>query len=87
MIVRSKSNPIIKPEDVLIDNDELEVFGVFNPGATKFNDEIILLLRVALKAKSEIGWIKIPVADKTDTFKIKILKWKKSKSLKVVKER
>lgn len=84
MIKRYKSNPIIKPEDVLFDSDELEVFGVFNPGATKFNDEIILLLRVALKPKSEKGWIKIPIADKVNSFNIKILRWKKTKSLRVL---
>ncbi|AFH48431.1 Putative glycosylase [Ignavibacterium album JCM 16511] len=84
MIKRYESNPIIKPDDILIDNDELEVFGVFNPGAAKFNDEIILLLRVAVKPKSEKGWIKIPIADKTDSFAIKILKWKKTKSLKIL---
>lgn len=83
MIKRYESNPIIKPEDISVENDELEIFGVFNPAATKFKDEIILLLRVALKAKSEKGWIKIPVADKNDSFNIKILKWKKHKSLKV----
>lgn len=83
MIKRYKSNPIIKPENINVENDELEILGVFNPAATKFKDEIILLLRVALKPKAEKGWIKIPVADKNDSFNIKILKWKKHKSLKI----
>lgn len=84
MIKRYKFNPIIKPEDVPFRNNELEVFGVFNPAAAKFTDETILLIRVALKPITEKGWIKIPIANKNNSFVIKVLKWKKQKSLKVV---
>lgn len=83
MIKRYELNPLIKPEDVLVENDEFEVYGVFNPGAAQYKDEIILLIRVALKPKSEDGWIKIPVADKSNSYKINILNWKKKKSLRV----
>ncbi len=84
MIKRYELNPLIKPEDVVVENDEFDVYGVFNPGAAKYRDEIILLIRVALKPKSEKDWIKIPIADKTNSYEFKVLKWKKKKSLSVI---
>jgi len=47
LTVRSDSNPIIKSEDVTPTHPELEVIGVFNAGVIRYNQEIILLLRVA----------------------------------------
>jgi predicted GH43/DUF377 family glycosyl hydrolase len=44
---RVAENPIITPEMVKPSEPNLEVIGAFNPGATRFGDEIILLLRVA----------------------------------------
>ena len=46
-VIRSPHNPVIGPEDVKPSGDDFEVIGVFNAGATRFEDEIILLLRVA----------------------------------------
>jgi len=46
-VFRSPQNPVIGPEDVKPSGDGFEVIGVFNAGATRFEDEIILLLRVA----------------------------------------
>jgi len=46
-VFRSPHNPIIGPEDVKPSGDEFEVIGVFNAGVTRFEDQIILLLRVA----------------------------------------
>jgi len=46
-VFRSPNNPIIKPEDVKPSRDDFEVIGVFNAGVTRFNDEVVLLLRVA----------------------------------------
>ncbi len=83
MIRRYSENPIIKPEDIKIYNDELEVFGVFNPGAAHFNEKIILLLRVALRCKSEKGWIKVLACDNNNNSELKVLKWRKTKSLKI----
>lgn len=48
-IVRYADNPIITKHDVKPSRDDFEVIGVFNPGAAMFNDEYILLLRVAEK--------------------------------------
>jgi predicted GH43/DUF377 family glycosyl hydrolase len=44
---RSPHNPVITPEDVTPSGDGFEVIGVFNAGVTRFEDDVILLLRVA----------------------------------------
>jgi len=44
---RCPHNPIIEPKDVKPSRDDFEVIGVFNAGVTRFEDEVILLLRVA----------------------------------------
>ena len=44
---RSPSNPIIEPKDVRPSRNDFEVIGVLNAGVTRFEDEVILLLRVA----------------------------------------
>jgi predicted GH43/DUF377 family glycosyl hydrolase len=42
-------------------NPEYVVKGAFNPGAVTFNDEIILLLRVAESCFEEKGYISVPI--------------------------
>lgn len=46
-ILRSVLNPIITPRNVNASSTDWEVIGVFNAGVAKYQDEIILLLRVA----------------------------------------
>lgn len=46
-VFRSQQNPVIGPGDVKPSGDDFEVIGVFNAGVTRFENEIILLLRVA----------------------------------------
>jgi len=46
-IFRSSQNPIIKPDDVKSSRKDFEVIGVFNAGVARFEDDVILLLRVA----------------------------------------
>ena len=46
-VFRSPYNPIIEPKDVSPSRDDFEVIGVFNAGVTRFENEVILLLRVA----------------------------------------
>lgn len=53
LIERFSGNPIIKPCDVPPSRDDYEVVGAFNPAATMFNDEILLLLRVAERPKDK----------------------------------
>ncbi len=45
--IRAPENPIVTPAMVLPSRPDLEVIGVFNPGVTRFQDEVILLLRVS----------------------------------------
>jgi len=46
-VFRSPDNPIIGPKDVKPSRGDFEVIGVFNAGVARFEDEVILLLRVA----------------------------------------
>ena len=61
MIIRHKSNPIIKPGDVKPSIEGYKVIGSFNPGATNFGDEIILLVRVAEGCEPREGYIRTPI--------------------------
>jgi predicted GH43/DUF377 family glycosyl hydrolase len=61
MFIRCEKNPIIRPEDVKPSIDGYQVIGAFNPGAIRFNDEVILLLRVAEKCVLKPGKIRVPV--------------------------
>ena len=47
MLYRFQTNPLIKPTDVKPSRDDFEVIGAFNAGATIYNNQVILLLRVA----------------------------------------
>jgi predicted GH43/DUF377 family glycosyl hydrolase len=44
---RASENPIVTPAMVLPSRPDLEVVGVFNPGAIRYQDEVLLLLRVS----------------------------------------
>ncbi|MCL5280056.1 MAG: glycoside hydrolase family 130 protein [Planctomycetes bacterium] len=51
--VRALENPIIRPENVRPSREDFEVIGVFNAGVARYEDEVILLLRVAERPKSQ----------------------------------
>ncbi len=53
LVERFSENPLIRPCDVPPSRDDYEVVGAFNPAATIFNDEILLLLRVAERPKDK----------------------------------
>ena len=53
LVERFAENPLISPADVPSSRDDYEVVGAFNPAATVFNDEILLLLRVAERPKDK----------------------------------
>ncbi len=61
MIVKAKENPLITPADVKPSTEGFRVLGAFNPGATRFRDEILLLLRVAETCEPKEGKIRVPV--------------------------
>src|SRR5947199_4335476 len=44
---RLSTRLLIRPEDVPASRDDFEVVGVFNPGAVRAGDEVVLLVRVA----------------------------------------
>ncbi len=52
LVHRLKENPLITPADVPPSRDDYEVVGAFNPGVTRFNDEVLLLLRVAERPRN-----------------------------------
>ncbi|MFH1719326.1 MAG: glycoside hydrolase family 130 protein [Planctomycetota bacterium] len=52
-VLRSPHNPIIKPQDVKPSRDDFEVIGVLNAGVTRFEEDVILLLRVAERPINE----------------------------------
>jgi predicted GH43/DUF377 family glycosyl hydrolase len=60
MITRYRGNPLVVPGDVRPSLDGYRVRGAFNPGATVFGDEIILLLRVAETCEQVDGRVRVP---------------------------
>lgn len=53
LVERFEDNPLIRPQDVVPSRSDYEVVGAFNPGATYYNDETLLLLRVAERPKDK----------------------------------
>lgn len=53
LVERFAENPLITPADVPPSRPDYEVVGAFNPAAIKFQDQIILLLRVAERPKDK----------------------------------
>lgn len=74
-IYRYENNPIITPHDVKPYNEGFEVIGAFNGGVTKYNNEIIMLLRVAERPISnDKNIVKIPIFNvNTNKIDIKII--------------
>lgn len=63
-IERFNENPLITPADVKPLHEGYEVIGAFNGGVAKYNDEVLLLLRVAERPISDdLNVIKAPVFD------------------------
>jgi len=60
MIRKHETNPIVRPFDVKPSMESYRVQGAFNPGATVFGDEVLLLLRVAEICEPKEGYIRIP---------------------------
>ncbi|MBN2009307.1 glycoside hydrolase family 130 protein [candidate division KSB1 bacterium] len=57
--------------------DGIEVVGVFNPAACKFQDEYILVVRVAEMCIQTEGWFKIPIMNFTgERPQLEIKSWK-----------
>lgn len=71
-IERFNENPLITPADVKPLHEGYEVIGAFNGGVAKYNDEVLLLLRVAERPISDDpNVIKAPVFDpRTQTMEV-----------------
>src|SRR5579871_5959208 len=63
MFVRHPNNPLISPNDLRPLRPDFEIIGTFNAGATVYNGETILLVRVAER----------PISDSPDVVLIPIL--------------
>ena len=46
-VPRLSTRLLLRPQDVPASRDDFEVVGVFNPGAVRVGDEVVLLVRVA----------------------------------------
>jgi len=63
---RHPENPVITPDMVTPCAPGYRVRGAFNPGATRFGDEILLLLRVAEDCPAAEGEVAVPKVDVVD---------------------
>ena len=61
MLRKYSDNPVVRPADVTPSREGFIVLGAFNPGATIFNDQVILLLRVAESCEPAEGRARLPV--------------------------
>jgi predicted GH43/DUF377 family glycosyl hydrolase len=61
MEIRYEENPVVRPRDVRPSLPGYRVMGAFNPGAVRYRDEILLLLRVAERAEPKEGLIRMPI--------------------------
>ena len=59
----SKQNPLLTRENVKGRFQNTEVIGVFNPAATRFGSETVLLVRVAERVKSDGARVGVPVIE------------------------
>jgi beta-1,2-mannobiose phosphorylase / 1,2-beta-oligomannan phosphorylase len=71
---RATQNPIVTPAMVRPSQPGLEVVGAFNAAATRYNGEVLLLLRVAEAPPPVPGEVAAPVYD-VDSGLIKIHRW------------
>lgn len=60
-IEKYSGNPVVRPAQVSPSLPGYQVMGAFNPGAIRFGDEILLLLRVAERVEPRPGRVRMPV--------------------------
>ncbi|MBI1257532.1 MAG: glycosidase [Chloroflexi bacterium] len=72
MFTRHPNNPLISPKDVKPSRPDFEVIGSFNAGATTYNGETLLLLRVAERPiKTDPNVVLCPYLDDSGELVIK----------------
>lgn len=72
-MIRAIENPIITKSHIKPTSEHLKVDGVFNCGATIYQDRYVLLLRIAESAKSKPGFIDVPLINEDGELIIKSL--------------
>jgi beta-1,2-mannobiose phosphorylase / 1,2-beta-oligomannan phosphorylase len=77
LVERFPENPLITPKDVKPSQSNYQVVGAFNAGATIYNNEVILLLRVAerpidKKNNEELAPIYNPATGQIDCLRIRL---------------
>jgi beta-1,2-mannobiose phosphorylase / 1,2-beta-oligomannan phosphorylase len=66
-VIRCSKNPLIIPSDVRPSQRGLKVDGVFNAGVIRFNDEILMILRVSESVTTSLtNIIDIPIMQEKD---------------------
>jgi len=75
--MRAPENPIVTPAMVPPSRPDLEVVGAFNPAVTKFEEEILLLLRVAEAPPPKTAEVQAPIFD-VESGRLEIRKWSRS---------
>ena len=60
MLYRCQKNPIISPQMIPASATGLKVVGAFNPAATIYKDEIVLILRIAELPVKKKGMVSVP---------------------------
>jgi len=65
-VARFEENPLIGPADVKPSREDFQVACVFNAGATRFGDEILLLLRVAERPSTGPDEVVAPILHPDD---------------------
>ena len=76
-VYRYEENPLITPKDVTPYHEGFEVIGAFNAAVTSFNDEILLILRVAERPISpDENTVSAPVYD-VEEKKVQVVELKK----------
>ncbi len=68
MVERLQSRKLVSLEDFEASDPRFQVLGVFNPGAARFHDDVILLVRVAQAVEQDRpGYLKTPRSTHTAT--------------------
>lgn len=60
MLYRNPKNPLIRPQMIKPSAEGLQVAGAFNPAAVQFNNEILLIIRVAETCIKKKGFVSVP---------------------------
>ena len=64
MLTRNPHNPLLRPADVTPWQPDFEVIGAFNAGVTVYQNEILMLVRVAERPRTQIdGFVLCPYLD------------------------